>query len=98
MQLYFTTRILRAGTLICINPENPVLMIATSEIVSAIGPVLNPDTIKKIIAVMTSIMYMPTFSSAIINIYNRERIEANQAEICLLLLFISVCLVNGVSY
>lgn len=87
MYSFYYNRILRSSALICVNPDNPLPMIATSEIISVFGPVLNPDSFKKIIAVMTSIMYMPTLSSTIITIYYKERINNNKTEAALILLF-----------
>lgn len=46
MYSFYYNRILGSLTLICINPENPLPMIATSEIISTISPVLTPNTIK----------------------------------------------------
>ena len=85
MYSFYYNRILRSLTLICINPENPLPMIATSEIISTISLVLTPNTIKIVIAIIT-IIYLRNMSNTIIITYNNQRINNNKTESTLLLL------------
>ena len=69
-------------------PDHPLQAIATSEIVSFIGPFLNPKMYTKIMALTLAMMYNPSFSSLFIENYQKTQNYYYQAEICTSLLFI----------
>mgnify|MGYP001241358864 FL=1 len=77
-----------------IYPEHPIQAIAISEIVSVLGPFLNPNMYNKIIGIMFAIMYMPNYSSYFLNYYNKQNLLHDQAEICTILLFILILSIN----
>lgn len=87
MYSFYYNRILRSLTLICINPDNPLPMIATSEIISTVSPLFTPVAVKKIVTAIFIIMYLPNMSSTIITMYNNQRINNNKTETALILLF-----------
>jgi hypothetical protein len=74
--------------------EHPIQAIAISEIVSVLGPFLNPNMYNKIIGIMFEIMYMPNYSSYFLNYYNKQNLLHDQAEICTILLFILILSIN----
>lgn len=87
MYSFYYNRILRSLTLICINPNNPLPMIATSEIISTVSPIFIPVSVKKIVTAIFIIIYLPNMSSTIITLYNNQRINNNKTETALILLF-----------
>ena len=78
----------RAISACLIYPEHPVQAIAVIEIVSVIGPLLNPKLLPKIIGSIYAIMYNPSFAIYFIKIYHDVNTIYNQAEVCSTLLFI----------
>ena len=73
-----------------IYPQHPIKAIAISEVISIIGPFLNPNMYNKIIGIMFTIMYMPNYSSYFLNYYYKQNLLHDQAEICSLLLFVLI--------
>ena len=71
-----------------IYPNHPIIAISISEIISVIAPILNPNTLKKINGLILTIIYAPTFSHAIFNIYKNDNINKNKTELLLLIIFI----------
>ena len=86
--LYPLIRINRAIASVLICPEYPIQAIATSEISSVIIPLLNLNMHSKILSTILAMIYFPQYSSFILDIHNRRYLIYNQAEICLLLLFL----------
>tara|TARA_B100000902_G_scaffold397269_1_gene460502 strand:- start:10486 stop:10779 length:294 start_codon:yes stop_codon:yes gene_type:complete len=80
----------RAISASLIYPEHPVHAIAISEIVSVIGPILNPQLLPKILGTMYAIILNPTFAYYYLQKYNDINNMHNQAEICTGLLFIAI--------
>lgn len=80
-------RINRALASTLLMPNEPIKAIAISEIVTLFGPFLNPYMYKKIINMTIILMYIPNYSSNILEYYKNENLKYNQAEICLILLF-----------
>ena len=79
----------RAISACLIYPEHPVQAIAISEVISVIGPMLNPELLPKIIGTMYAIMFDPRFAYYYIKTYHDINTIYNQAEICTALLFIA---------
>lgn len=80
-------RINRALASTLLMPNEPIKAIAISETVTLFGPLLNPYMYKKIINMTIILMYIPNYSSNILEYYKNENLKYNQAEICLILLF-----------
>lgn len=80
----------RAIAVSLIFPENPLHVIAVSEVISVIGPILKPDLFPRILGTIMAMMYQPYFANYYIKKYHELNNLHNQAEICSLLLFISV--------
>ena len=64
-----------------IYPEHPIQAIAISEVISVLGPFLNPNMYNKIIGIMFAIMYMPNYSSYFLNYYYKQNLLYDQAEL-----------------
>ena len=79
----------RAVSACLIYPEHPVQVIAISEVISVVGPMLNHENLKKIIGTMFAIMFNPTFAYYYVKTYNNINTIYNQAEVCTYLLFIT---------
>lgn len=79
----------RAVSACLIYPEHPVQAIAISEVVSVIGPMLNPELLPKIIGTIYAMMFNPTFAHYYVKQYHEINTIHNQAEICTALLFIA---------
>jgi hypothetical protein len=73
-----------------IFPENPLSAIAASEVISVIGPILNPDLFPRILGTIMAMLYSPNYGDYLLKSYNEEYTKHNQAEICSLLLFVVV--------
>ena len=80
-------RINRALASTLLMPNEPIKAIAISETVTLFGPFLNPYMYKKIINMTIILMYIPNYSSNILEYYKNENLKYNQEEICLILLF-----------
>ena len=93
--LYPFIRVNRAISSILIYPEHPIQAIAASEIISGIGPFLNPLMYKKILGLTIALMYAPTFSHQLLSIYEKDLLKYYQSEICFMLLFLST---YGIQY
>lgn len=72
-----------------IYPEHPVQAIAISEVISVIGPLLNPDLYPIILGSIMATMYNPRFAHYYVKKYHDINTIHNQAEICTSLLFIA---------
>jgi len=88
MQLIPLLRFNRAIASAMIYPDHPVKAIAISEVVSVIGPFLNPKMYSRIIATTVALMYLPNFAHEILNYYVKNNKIYYQAEICSLLFFL----------
>ena len=86
--LYPFIRMNRAIASCLIYPEHPIQAIAISETISVIGPLLNPNNYIRILSCLLTLSYCPDYAGHIFEIYNKPFIKYNQAEICLLLIFI----------
>ena len=75
-------------------PENPILAVAASEIVSVIVPLLNPKKYSKMMAHIIALLYNPNFASLILESYQNSDIIYYRSEICLLLLFCITLIIN----
>lgn len=83
--------ILRMNRAIALNiliPNNELIVTASSEIISVLGPYINPKTRQEAIGIGFAILYASDFSSYILNIYTKNNLVDIQKEIILLLLFI----------
>ena len=87
MYLIPLLRINRALASSLILPNEPIKAIALSETISLIGPFLNPYVYKKIINVITTLLFIPDYTSYVVNYYNQENLKYHQIEICTILLF-----------
>ena len=77
-----------------IFPENPLPAIAVSEVIGVIGPILKPDLFPRILGTIMAMIYQPYFANYYIKKYHELNKLHNEAEICSLLLFISVLGLN----
>ena len=75
-------------------PENPILAVAASELVSVIVPLLNPKKYSKIMAHIIALIYNPNFASSILESYQNSDIIYYKSEICFLLLFCITLIIN----
>ena len=96
MYLIPLVRTNRAIAASLIYPENPVLAVAASEIVSVIVPLLNPKKYSKIMAHIIVLIYNPNFASSILESYNNSNIIYYKSEICFLLLFCITLIINKI--
>ena len=87
-------RINRAFASTLLLPNEPIKAIAISETVSVFGPFLNPYMYKKIINMTIILMYIPNYSSYLLEHYKNENLKYNQAEICCILLFNLILIFN----
>ena len=94
MYLIPLVRTNRAIAASLIYPENPVLAVAASEIVSVIVPLLNPKKYSKIMAHIIALIYNPNFASSILESYQNSDIIYYKSEICFLLLFCITLIIN----
>lgn len=81
-------RMNRAMILSSLFPENQVGAIAGSEIISLIGPYLNPKTSSDALGLAFAILYTPDFSSYFLDLYTKKNLIYLQTEILVTLLFI----------
>ena len=94
MYLIPLVRTNRAIAASLIYPENPVLAVAASEIVSVIVPLLNPKKYSKIMAHIIAFIYNPNFASSILESYQNSDKIYYRSEICFLLLFCITLIIN----
>jgi hypothetical protein len=94
MYLIPLVRTNRAIAASLIYPENPVLAVAASEIVSVIVPLLNPKKYSKIMAHIIALIYNPNFASSIVESYQNSDKIYYRSEICFLLLFCITLIIN----
>ncbi len=81
-------RMNRAMILSSLFPENQVGAIAGSEIISLIGPYLNPKTSSDALGLAFAILYTPDFSSYFLDLYTKKNLIYLQTEILVTFLFI----------
>ncbi len=81
-------RMNRAMILSTLFPENQVGAIAGSEIISLIGPYINPKTSSDALGLAFAILYTPDFSSYFLDLYTKKNLIYLQTEILVTLLFI----------
>tara|TARA_B100001093_G_C26736695_1_gene974763 strand:- start:934 stop:1233 length:300 start_codon:yes stop_codon:yes gene_type:complete len=89
--------LLRFNRVVALNlliPNHPLAVTASSEIISILGPYINPKTRLQALNIAFAILYTPEFSSYFLDIYTKKYLVDLQIEICLLLLFISY---NGIN-
>jgi len=87
MYLIPLVRTNRALAASLIYPDNPMLAVAASEIISVMVPLLNPKKYSKLIAHIIAFMYNPNYASSIIKSYQEQDMLYYKSEICFLLLF-----------
>ena len=95
MQLVPLIRANRAIAASLIYPQHPVQAIAISEIISLVGPILNPKLLPRILGTTLALMYSPYFAYYFLKKYNEVNTIYHQAEICCLLLFVATI---GIDY
>ena len=78
----------RAISLCLINPEHPIQSIAISEFASVILPIFNPKVYTKIIGLMYSFIYAPTYFNEYLTYHESKNLLYFQAELITSLLFI----------
>ena len=98
MQLIPFVRMNRAISACLINPDHPIQSIAISEFASVILPMLNPKVYTKIIGLMYSFIYAPSYVSEYFNYHQRINLLYYQAEICTSLLFILTLFLQHINY
>ena len=84
--------LLRINRVVALNlliPNHPLAVTASSEIISILGPYINPKTQAHALGVAFAILYTPEFTKYLLDIYTKKNLVDIQLEICLLLLFIS---------
>ena len=89
MQLVPLIRANRAIAASLIYPQHPVQAIAISEIISLVGPILNPKLFPRILGTTLALMYSPYFAYYFLKKYNEINTIYHQSEICCLLLFVA---------
>ena len=92
--LYPLVRVNRALASILIYPEHPIQSIATSEIISVVGPFLTPTIYKKIMVLTSALLYSPKFANYILSIHFEEYKIYNKREIYCLTIFLLINLLN----
>lgn len=97
MQLIPIIRMNRAISACLINPEHPITSIAISEVASVVLPMLNPKIYTKIIGLIVSFIYAPSYVDKYLYYYQSNNILYYQAEICTSLLFILTLLINNLN-
>ena len=53
-------------------PNHPIIVTASSEIVSILGPYINPKTQLDALATAFAILYVPEYTSYLLNIYTKN--------------------------
>ena len=81
-------RMNRAMILTTLFPENQISAIAGSEIVSLIGPYINPKTSSNALGLTFAILYIPDYSSYFLDLYTKKNLIYLQSEILVTFLFI----------
>ena len=92
--LYPGIRFCRAISAVVLFPEHLPQAVATSEVISVIGPMLNPNYFSTTIGYMLAIVYQPSFASHILKKKAETNMVYKQAEICLILLFLAYMLIK----
>lgn len=83
---------IRAGRAISsclIYPENPVLAVSISEIISVSVPLLNPNVYNKLVGILLSMAYAPGYASFYLKWYSKTEKLYYISELIFLLLFCS---------
>ncbi len=89
--------LLRMNRVIALNlliPNHPLIVTGSCEIISILGPYINPKTQFEALNLAFAILYTPDFSSYFLDIYTKKYLVDIQVEICVLLLFICY---NGIN-
>jgi len=81
-------RMNRAMILTNLVPEHKIAAIAGSEILSIIGPYINPKTSQDALGLAFAILYTPDFSSYFLDLYTKKNLIYLQTEIFVTLVFI----------
>ena len=84
--------LLRMNRVIVLNlliPNHPIIVTGSSEIVSILGPYINPQTQLDALTTAFAILYVPEYSLYLLNIYTKKYLVNIQLEISILLLLIS---------
>ena len=79
-----------------IYPEHPIQVVAISELVSVIDPILNPKLFAKIIVYAIAIIYNPMYASALIYNFKKKDYVYYEAELCSLLLFLTTLFIQNI--
>lgn len=88
---------IRAGRAISsclIYPENPVLAISVSEIISVSVPLLNPTVYNKLVGIILSMAYAPSYASFYLNWYSKREKLYYILELVFLFIFGSFYVTN----
>ena len=78
----------RAVSACLIYPENPVLAVSISEIISVSVPLLNPSVYNKLVGILLSMAYAPGYASFYLNGTQKQK-NYIISELIFLLLFCS---------
>lgn len=81
-------RMNRAMILTTLFPEHQLGAIAGSEIISLVGPYINPKTSSDALGFAFAILYTPDFSSYFLDLYTKKNLIYLQTEILVTFLFI----------
>lgn len=83
--------ILRFNRVVALNlliPNHPLIVTASSEIISILGPYINPRTQYDALNLGFAILYTREISSYFLDIYTKKNLVDIKVEICILLLVI----------
>lgn len=81
-------RMNRAIILTSLVPDHKITALAGSEILSVIGPYINPKTTTQALGFAFAILYTPEFSSYFLDLYTKKNLIYLQTEILVTFLFI----------
>jgi hypothetical protein len=81
-------RMNRAMIITTLCPEHKVVAIAGSEIISLIGPYINPRTSTDVLGLAFAILYTPDYTKYFFDFYTKKNIVYLQTEILTTFLFI----------
>lgn len=82
-------RVGRAVSACLIYPENPVLAVSISEIISVSVPLLNPNVYNKLVGILLSMAYAPDYASFYLKWYSKSEKLYYMSELIFLFIFCS---------
>jgi len=81
-------RMNRAMILSTLVPDHKIAAVAGSELISIIGPYINPKTSSDALAFAFAILYTPDFTRYFLDLYTKKNLIYLQTEIFVTLVFI----------